>query len=374
MHLMSIMERAFPTPSRYILLSLLILQPEDVIMQPNFEQLPHTIQHIVEQTDFSGAVAIKTNGTVVFEQAYGLADRSHHIPNTIETRFNLASGAKFLTALGIGRLIESGQISLSTPLTTCLDIGFPNISQEVTIGQLTTHTSGVYDYLDEEVISDIEQFVLPIPCYRLRRLSDYVPLLQQGPMKFPPGERFSYSNSGYILLGLVIEAISGQAYADFMQREILDRCGMNDSGYFAMDRLPERTATGYIADREGWRSNIYHLPVVGAADGGVYSTIGDLHKLWDAFFADCLISRDLRHTFLSPAVHAASQGPHTFYGHGIWMHREPDSIPEYYMMGIDAGVSFMSKWSHSGERMVTVMSNTSHGAMPVRRAIDQLLW
>jgi CubicO group peptidase (beta-lactamase class C family) len=343
-------------------------------MQPNFEQLSHTIQQAVEQTEFSGVVAIKINGTILFEQAYGLADRSHRLPNTIETRFNLASGTKFLTALGVGRLIDSGQISLSTPLTTCLDIRFPNISQKVTIGHLTTHTSGVYDYLDEDVISDSDQFVLPIPCYHLRRLSDYIPLLQQGPMKFPPGEQFSYSNSGYILLGLVIEAISGQAYADFMQGEILDRCGMSDSGYFAMDQLPERTATGYIDDGEGWRSNIYHLPVIGMADGGVYSTIGDIHKLWDAFFADRLMSRALRHIFLSPAVHAASQGPYTFYGHGIWLHLEPDSIPAYYIMGVDAGVSFMSKWSHAGERMVTVISNTSHGAIPVRRAIDRLLW
>jgi len=343
-------------------------------MQPHLEQFTHAVQHAVEQTNFAGVIAIKIDGTMVLEQAYGLADRSHCIPNTLETRFNLASGTKFLTALGIGRLIDAGQISLSTPLSTCLDIGFPNISQEVTIGQLTTHTAGVYDYLDEEVVSDIDLLVLPIPCYQLRRLSDYIPLLRQGPMKFLLGERFSYSNSGYILLGLVIETLSGQAYADFMQREILDRCGMNDSGYFAMDQRPERTATGYIDDGEGWRSNIYHLPVIGAADGGVYSTIGDIHKLWDAFFADRLISRELRHIFLTPAVHAASQGPHAFYGHGIWMHREPDSIPEYYIMGVDAGASFMSKWSHDGERMVTVLSNTTHGAMPVRRAIDPFLW
>ena len=343
-------------------------------MQPNLEQLAQSIQHAVEQTDFSGVVAINIDGDVVFAQAYGWADRSHRLPNTLETRFNLASGTKFLTALGIGRLIDAGQVSLCTRLATCVDIDFPNLSQEVTIGQLTTHTSGVYDYLDEEAVHDIDQFVLPIPCYQLRRLTDYIPLLRQGPMKFPPGERFSYSNSGYILLGLVIEALSGEAYADFIQREILDRCGMADSGYFAMDQLPERTATGYIDDREGWRSNIFHLPVVGAADGGVYSTVGDIHKLWDAFFADRIISRELRHTFLTPAVHAASQGPHDFYGRGIWVYREPHSMPEYYLAGVDAGVSFVCKWTHAGERMATVISNTTHGARAVRSAIDPFLW
>jgi CubicO group peptidase (beta-lactamase class C family) len=342
--------------------------------QPNLQQLTRTLQHIVNQTSFSGVVAIKADGVLIFEQAYGLAERSHLIPNTLETRFGLASGTKFLTALGIGRLIDAGRLSLSTPLITCLDIHFPNISREVTIGQLTTHTAGVYDFFDEDTVQDFDQFILPVPGYQLRCLSDYIPLLGQGPMKFPPGERFSYSNSGYILLGLVIEAISGWAYTDFIQREILDPCGMRDSGYFAMDRLPGRTATGYIDDNAGWRSNIYHLPAVGAADGGVYATVGDIHKLWEAFFADRIISRDLRHTFLTPAVHAASQGPDTFYGHGIWIHRGPDAVPAYYIMGMDAGVSFVSKWTHAGERMVTVISNTTHGAMPVCRAIEAFLW
>jgi len=343
-------------------------------MQPNLEQLNQAVQQIVTQTGFSGVIAIKANGVLIFAQAYGLADRSHRIPNTLETRFGIASGTKFLTALGIGRLIDAGRMSLSTRLATCVDIDLPNVSREVTIGHLTTHTAGVYDFLDEEVVSDFDQSVLPIPCYQLRRLSDYLPLLRQGPMKFPLGQRFSYSNSGYILLGLVIEALSGQPYADFIQRDILDRCGMRDAGYFAMDRLPERTATGYIDDGPEWRSNIYHLPVVGASDGGAYATVGDIHKLWEAFFADRIISRELRHTFLTPAVHAASQGPHAFYGHGIWMHREPHAIPEYYIVGLDAGVSFVSKWTHNGERMVTVMSNTTHGALPVRRAIDPFLW
>ncbi len=206
------------------------------------------------------------------------------------------------------------------------------------------------------------QGIFAAPCYQLRRLTDYLPLLHQGPMKFPPGERFSYSNSGYILLGLAIEALSGQVYVDFIQREILDRCGMRNSGYFFMNQLSEWTAKGYIDACEGWRSNIFHLPIVGGADGGVYATVGDVHKLWDAFFADRLLSRELRHTFLTPAVNTAGKGLYDFYGHGIGMSHEPHSTPEYDIVGSDVGVSFMSKWTHAGERMVTGISNTTHGA------------
>ena len=343
-------------------------------MPPDLKQLGQTIHDMAQQTKFSGVAAIQIEGEVVLAHAYGLADRSHGVANTLETRFGLASGTKFLTALGIGRLIDAGQVALSTPVAACLDIELPNLARGVTIGHLTTHTSGVYDYLDEEVVSDVDDFVLPIPGYQLRHLRDYVPLLRQGPAKFLPGERFSYSNSGYILLGLVIEALSGESYADFIQREILERCGMCESGFFAMDRLPERVATGYLDGDAGWRSNIYHLPVVGASDGGAYATVGDIHKLWQAFFADRILSRDLREVFLTSAAPAATQGPHAFYGHGIWMHREPGAVPEYYIVGLDAGVSFVSKWTHDGARMVTVMSNTTHGALPMRRVIDPFLW
>ncbi len=114
-------------------------------MQPHTEHLVDTIEHAAQQTHFSGVIFLKRHGQIVFEQAYGFADRSNRLPNTLDTRFGIASGSKFFTALSIGQLIEAGDLSLSSRLVECVQSHFPNISEDVTIGHLLTHTSGVYD-------------------------------------------------------------------------------------------------------------------------------------------------------------------------------------------------------------------------------------
>ena len=164
-------------------------------------QLNQVIEQTVNETRFSGVVFVKLNGNAAFENAYGYADRSNKIPNTVDTRFGIASGTKFLTALGIGKLIDRGELSLTSRLCDCVNIDFPHISEDVTIHHLLTHTSGVYDYYDEELIEDVDNFQLDIPCFELKSLKDYIPLFRDGRMKFNPGERFSYSNGGFILLG-----------------------------------------------------------------------------------------------------------------------------------------------------------------------------
>ncbi len=194
-------------------------------------------------------------------------------------------------------------------------------------------------------------------------------------MKFTPGQRFSYSNSGYMLLGIVIEDVTGIPYADFVQEHIFAACGMHDSGYFAMNRLPERTAWGYIEDDQGWRTNIFNLPIIGASDGGAFSTVRDLHKLWMAFFDARLLSREMMTIFLAKAVSAAANwGPNRCYGHGIWIDHDSAKAPLYFILGSDAGVSFLSKCSRTGDTLMTIISNTTDGAWPMRRVIDSMLW
>ena len=150
-------------------------------------RLNQVIEGTVRETRFSGVISVKLNGSIEFENAYGYADRSNKIPNTIDTRFGIASGTKFLTALGIGKLIDRGELSLTSRLCDCVNIDFPNISEDVTIHHLLTHTSGVYDYYDEELIEDVDNFQLDIPCFELKGLKDYIPLFRDGEMKFNPG-------------------------------------------------------------------------------------------------------------------------------------------------------------------------------------------
>jgi len=326
----------------------------------------------VEAHAFSGVISICQQGKVLYERAAGYADRSNRISNTLETRFGIASGTKFFTALAIGKLIAAQKLSFSTKLKDCLAPDFPTYSPEITIRHLLTHTSGVPDYYDEEKITDFDNFTVSRPWYELKELKDYLAVFPDEPMKFQPGRRFSYSNSGYILLGLVIEALTGLKYQEYVEQAIFKTAGMNHSGYFALNQLPEKTAIGYIDEPGGWRTNIYNLPIVGASDGGAYTTVYDLTSLWSAFWGQEILPEELVEIFTNPYVKDTEE-KHTYYGHGLWIHNEAGRKPEVYITGSDAGVSFKSSVDRERDLQITVISNTSHGAWPVLKDIDLAL-
>lgn len=336
-------------------------------------ELEQTLNTSIEEQAFPGVISICQKDQVLYARAAGYADRSNQIENSLETRFGIASGTKFFTALAIGKLIEAGKLSFSTLLRDCIALNFPRYSPEITIQHLLTHTSGVPDYYDEEKIADFGHVTLSIPWYDLKGPRDYLATFPDEAMKFAPGERFSYSNGGYILLGVVIEELTGMRYQDFVEQSIFNAIGMNHSGYFAMNKLPEKTAMGYVEEAEGWRTNIFDLPIVGASDGGAFTTVGDITTLWKAFWSYEILSRDLVEIYVRPYVKAETEGEHTYYGHGIWIREEAGRNREEYITGCDAGVSFMSRINRVKDMQVTVISNTTHGAWSMLKDIDTLL-
>lgn len=239
----------------------------------------------------------------------------------------------------------------------------------MTVDHLLTHTSGVYDYLDEDVIGDADEFALPIPPSTLLGPRDYLPMLLAGPAKFEPGARFSYSNGGYVLLGLALEEVSERSYHALAEERVLRRCGMADSGFFRFDQLPPRVATGYVETAGGgWRTNAQSLPIIGGPDGGMFATVQDIERLWRGVLAGDVITPELAARFLAKAAtNAASE--HSFYGRGVWIHDDGAHPPLHYIVGRDAGVSFRSN-AYADGTIATVVSNTSRGAWPMIRAID----
>ncbi|MGH7726900.1 MAG: serine hydrolase domain-containing protein [Candidatus Eiseniibacteriota bacterium] len=317
---------------------------------------------------FSGAVQVTLDRSAVLAEAFGEADRSAGIRNTVETRFGIASGTKFATALAAGALIDDGVLALEDRLVDVISTPLPGVSAAVTIGHLLTHTSGVYDYLDEDVIGDTDQFKLPISPSTLLTPRDYLPMLLAGPAKFEPGTRFSYSNGGYVLLGLALEDVAGSSFHTLVEERVLRPCRMADSGFFRFDRLPPRTANGYVEIGNGnWRTNVDSLPIIGGPDGGMFATVGDIDRLWRGFFAAEVLSPELTSVFMGKAATDATK-PHSLYGHGHWIH--DDGIrPLHYIVGQDAGVSFRSN-AYANGTIATVVSNTSRGAWPMIRSID----
>lgn len=320
-----------------------------------------------EADGFSGAVLVTRDRSTLVAAAFGEADRTAGIANTVDTRFGIASGTKFLTALAAGALIDDGVLALGDRLVDVVSMPLPGVSPAVTIDHLLTHRSGVYDYLDEDVIGDADQFVLPIAPSTLLTPRDYLPMLLAGPAKFEPGARFSYSNGGYVLLGIALEEASGRSFHALVEERVLARCGMTDSGFFRFDRLPPRVATGYVETKDGgWRTNAESLPIIGGPDGGMFATVSDIERLWRGFFAGDVLSPGLTAQFMEKTPTDPAK-PRSFYGRGHWF---LDEVP--FIVGADAGVSFLSNAYPEGT-IATVVSNTSGGAWPMIRAINEAI-
>lgn len=351
------------------------------MLKDKFKMLREDLEaHLIEK-EFSGVVSISVDHESIFEKAFGLADRQWQIRNTSNTRFGIASGTKLLTALGILILVERKLLSLDqNVLPILLEIpefkerGLEKIySPEITIRHLLMHASGIPDYFEEDVSDEFGTFQPEVPWNLLRKPADYFQVFPIEPMKFEPGTAFAYNNGGFVILAAIIEAVSNCGYHEFIETEVLQKCHMDKSGFFELDRLPENTAIGYIKDQRGWHSNIYSLPIIGGGDGGLFTCLEDVAKLWEHLLKGDIISIELLKGCLSTQIKALSEGEYHEYGLGIWILNHPEFPREVYILGCDAGVSFKSVWIESEKILFTVMSNTTSGAWQVVKEIRRHL-
>ena len=208
--------------------------------------------------NFRGTAYIVQNDRVLCKYSGGFADLANEIPNTFETRFACASMSKTFVAVGILQLIEHGKLGFTSTLGELLDINLHNIDPYVTVEQLLNHTSGVPDYFDESVMDDYEALWADTPSYRIRHNCDILPLFIDKPMMYPKGEKFQYNNTCYILLGMVIEKVTGMDFDTYLKQYVFDVCGMKSTGYFELDRLPAKCANSYIfcPETADYRTNI----------------------------------------------------------------------------------------------------------------------
>ncbi|SDJ15917.1 serine hydrolase domain-containing protein [Salimicrobium halophilum] len=335
----------------------------------NFLDINQLISDESNHNNFSGAVYVKQDDEVLAELAFGYADRAEKRLNHPTTRFGIASGSKLFTAIGICQLVEEGLITFETHLADALDINFPHFDEDITIHQLLTHTSGIPDYFDEEEMDDYEDLWRDYPVYQIETLKDFLPLFQKEQMKFNPGQRFHYNNAGYIILGLILEQQTGRTFTEYIEAEVFQKCGMSDSGYFVMDRLPENTAIGYIDNEEEqtWRTNIFSIPKKGGSDGGAYTTAYDIMKLWEALFNFELLSEDMTKQLLLPRVQVNGE---VHYGYGIWMNQRENHIYKYHLMGYDPGVSFRTSVYPDIRMKMVIPSNVESGPFEITKVIE----
>ncbi len=259
---------------------------------------------------FSGAVTVSKNGKPIFAEAYGLADREHKTPNTLKTRFRIGSMNKMFTAVSTLQLVQSGKLSLDDALGKYL-IDYPNkdVASKVTIHELLTHTGGTGDIFGPE----FEAHRL-----ELRTLPDYVKLYGSRAPEFDPGSRWEYSNYGFILLGAIIEKVSGQSYYDYVQEHVYSPAGMTSSGSEAEDKAVADRSIGYtkMHNPEG-EPNTETLPYRGTSAGGGYSTVEDLVK-----FANALQENKLLNPHYTELLTTGKPGtPDKTYAYGFDDHK-----------------------------------------------------
>jgi CubicO group peptidase (beta-lactamase class C family) len=326
------------------------------------------LDSIASKTAFSGVVRIDRADRIEVAKAYGFAHRGFEIPNEVDTRFGIASGSKGLTALVTVSLIEERVLELSTTARSMLGEDLPLIDDGVTIEHLLSHRSGIGDYVDEEAEHERSEYLMPVSVHELATTEDYLAVLDGHPSKFAPGERFAYSNGGYVVLALIAERVSGTPFHDLVRQRVCEPAGMRDTEFLRSDELPGRAALGYLAIDGVWRVNVFHLPVRGSGDGGIYSTVADVSSLWRAFFGGQIVSRDWVGEMVRPRSDVPSESMR--YGLGFWLHGSSDTV---LLIGSDAGVSFCSVHDPGAQVTHTVISNTSDGAWPITGYLDDRL-
>lgn len=328
--------------------------------------LKEEVARLAQENAFSGVVRVDRHGTIWLEEAFGLAHRGYGLPNTLQTHFALASGTKSFTALAVLSLVADGTLTLATPARELLGQDLPLVDDTVTVEQLLAHRSGIGDYLHEDADTDYNAYLMPVAVHLLDSTESYLPVLDGHPMIFAPGAEFAYCNGGYVLLALLAERATGIPFAHLVQERVCQPAGLSHTAFLRSDELAGNVAVGYLEPPHAERSNVFHLPVCGSGDGGVYSTVADIRALWAAFLAGQIVP---------PHLVAAMQHPHSVmtsgnaHGLGLWLSRADGDghRQEIGMQGMDAGVSFRSTHHLDSEITVTVISNTATGVWPLTR-------
>lgn len=242
------------------------------------------IDSLANAQQFSGVILVARNGTPLVERAYGMADREASRANDLETSFNIGSINKLFTGIAIRQLAAAGKLNIDSSLARAWP-DYPNqdVARRVNIRQILEHRSG------------IQGNIFAAPAGKTRRdvvsLQDYFALFMDQPLQFEPGSRQQYSNAGYIVLGLLIEKLSGENYYEYVRRHIYEPAGMTQTGSWRLDRWPANTALGYTRGGQdappdaALQRNTDFLPGKGSSAGGGYSTAHDLLRLMNALRA-----------------------------------------------------------------------------------------
>ena len=295
----------------------------------------------VDQGRFSGAVLIAQGDETILREGYNQADREHDVANTPNTKFRIGSVTKQFTAVAVLQLQQQGELDVQDPLSTYLP-DYPN-GDRITVENLLRHTSGIPSYTSFEDYQRTMRLELST--------SEIIDRFRDRELQFEPGSQFSYSNSNYLLLGHLIEQISGQSYAAFVQDRIFDPLAMTDSGYDRRASILEHRAEGYTKQS----GDLVHADFIDMsiphAAGALYSTVDDLLKWDEALETDRLLNASLREAMFTPG-----KGD---YGYGWFIDQAHGRKRIHHSGGINGFVANIARYPNP-DVVIVVLSNFMH--------------
>jgi len=278
------------------------------------EQAKALVDGYVKSNQFAGAVLIARDGKPVLSQGFGLANREWNIPAKPQTVFRLGSITKQFTSASIMQLAEAGKLSVDDPVSKYYAAA-PAAWSKVTLKHLLSHRSGIPSYTGLPGFFEKQATVERTP-------EEIIALTRDMPLEFEPGAKFAYDNTGYILLGYVIEKVSGEKYADYVRKHIFEPLGMKHSGYDDTRSILPNRAAGYEFEKGAWTNAPYLAMSLPYAAGSLYSTTGDLLIWEEAFFADKVVSKASREAMTADygngygfGLGSGKLGSHAFVSH-----------------------------------------------------------
>lgn len=303
------MNRDIQFQRRFLLLAclLIIVGQHNVLAQNGSSAKDHAakVQEMLAQAHkyrlFNGSALVAENGKIIYKGAFGMANMEWGIPNTPDTKFRLGSITKQFTAMLVLQLVEQGKVKLDAKISDYLPDYRKDIGEKVTVHQLLTHTSGIPSYTG---LPNFFQDVSRNPY----KVDDFVKKYASGNLEFEPGSKFSYNNSGYFLLGAIIEHVTGKSYEVVLKERIFDPVGMKNTGYDHHDTIIQKRATGYSKTADGYTNSAYLDMSIPYAAGSLYSTVEDLF-LWDqALYTNSLLSEQSKNLMYKPFLQDYAYG------------------------------------------------------------------
>jgi CubicO group peptidase (beta-lactamase class C family) len=328
------------------------------------KELESFLKRLADADVFSGAVLLAKDGVPVYKAVYGTANKDYGVPNKIDTKFNLGSMNKMFTAVSIAQLVEKGKLSFDDPLSKFIP-DFPDAesAKKIQIKHLLSHTAGLGGYFSKRY-QDMSRA-------KLRTVDDMMALAKQDEkLLFEPGSKWQYSNTGMLVLGKVIEIVSGQSYYDYVRENIYKPAGMVNTDAYELDKVNPNLAVGYHKTFTDngivWSNNVFQHVMRGGPQGGGYSTVEDLLRFDQALRGGKLVSSAMVKILTTPKPELSSPN----YGYGFAVNTETGTVG--HSGGFTGIHSNLNMFMDSGWTAI-VMSNYSFGGGPVVEKMDSLI-